>query len=228
MRHLLSTHCLTSAHTLYLNSLSIFNTCHFSQSTFTTHTFSTHGLPSIQTPRIASRMAAAEQVLELHQIYTLKRVSKFWNQLIISSPAIRKATCLQPSGYDAYGTPGYSTPSTVNVHLSIGGSFRFTRETPTYTRFYINSSSQKAMQKFRDEFATMPRCQALLVQAYHSVKNRDFISCVLYVKDGVKIADLLDLRDGMKTTFARYDLRGGESEGLDCKVRIQVTFTTQS
>jgi hypothetical protein len=74
----------------------------------------------------------------------------------------------------------------------------------------------------------MPRCLALVVRAYHPIKSGDFISCVLYVKDDVKIGDLLNLGDGMKATFARLDLRGRESEGLDCKVRVQVTFTTHS
>ena len=191
-------------------------------------------------------MAGARQVLELpelleniisrlpaHQIYYSKRVAKFWDQLIRSSPAIRKASCLQPSCSTPHGTPkcSYTAQSSIELHPCIKGSWSFTKGDTTYTRFRVDEYYVEAIQNFRDEFATAPRCQATLMEAYHPYPWNPLtrlMGCVLYVKGGVKMEDLLDLRDGMITTFERFDPQDEESDSLDYKIKILVTLAAQS
>lgn len=162
-------------------------------------------------------MAAAQVALDIlevleniivnvpaHQIHGLKQVSTTWNQLVRTSPRIRKARCLRPSGcrLDNH-IPQYPLGSNISLNPALPWC---------EARFIHNviervcSTPTKVLRPLagytpsRGDFITDPRCQA--VHVHFAIP--DVIKCTLYNKNGIKIGDILDLTSAMLDTYEHY------------------------
>lgn len=138
------------------------------------------------------------------EIHSLKKVSSYWNQLIRSSPQIRSARCLKPiTDPDRAPYVAYDRGARINFNLRLP-SHRVeaydlqNHEYLTYMDIPISVLQQLSV--VREEYITSPRCPALdlCLRSYGSYG----ISCVLYVKDGIKINDLLHV---MRKLWLSYE-----------------------
>ena len=140
------------------------------------------------------------------KIQTLERVSKYWRQLINTSPRIRRLRCLKPAFYATDGQPIYYPGPCITIHPSLGYRFDRTSREAIHRKFDICERSAKRLSRLRGDYATFPRCQAMLIKLdmHFTDLQQD---CVLYVKEEIKIGDLLDVRDKLLLTYERFVLQ---------------------
>ena len=143
------------------------------------------------------------------KIQTLERVSKYWRQLINTSPRIRRLRCLKPAFYATDGQPIYYPGPCIIVHPSLGYRFDRTSREAIHRKFDICERSAKRLGRLRGDYATFPRCQTMLIKLnlYPLDLHQD---CVLCVKEGIRIGDMLDVRDNLLLTYKRFILQQHE------------------
>lgn len=143
-----------------------------------------------------------------HQIPLLKGVSKTWKSTITSSPRVRKARCLVPThwkiNYRSMTTDSipvydgaYDGPSPIQLHPVFGELQRLLKTGNCNSWFHEDKTERSSM-----DYATTPRCQAVHV-TIQDVQGKHLSHCVVYVKEGVKIGDILGVSKALRTTYEK-------------------------
>lgn len=167
-------------------------------------------------------MAAAQAVLEtwellemiisyvpVHQIQSLKATSKHWNHLIKNSNPIRRARCVTPVRWSSKGdVPTYDSGYTIELHPKIKYMIAArdgNGEGTLCKRFNVDRYSAAILKPHRGEYATSPRCWALAMclDDYAMFRSQQ-LPCVLYVKEGIKVGDILDARKALLKTYSKF------------------------
>jgi hypothetical protein len=160
-------------------------------------------------------MAARQAVLETpemlenitiyiraHQIRPLKSVSRFWSQHIKTSPAIRNAQCITPTGWSRGGhIPIYEIESKTQIkfHRKLFPAEKFNNAGQVCRTKSSDIRSRKAIQlaSYRAEYATFPKCRCLFIYLPRFPQNH----CVVYNKDGIKISAIIGARASLIQAF---------------------------
>ena len=82
-------------------------------------------------------------------------------------------------------------------------SLRYMGELVFFSYLAVDNTAATKLEEFSENYVTAPRCQVLLINLPGRYTNKQ-VSCILYVKDGIKIKDLLDARNKLLLTYTRY------------------------
>lgn len=140
------------------------------------------------------------------KILSLKRASRCCHQLIETSPRIRRARCLRPALFASNGKSIYYPGPCITTHPSLEYQFNRTGKEAMHRKFDISERSAERLIGLRGDYATTPRCQTMLIRLnQHSIDVHQ--NCVLYVKEAIKIGDMLDVRANLLLTYERFVLQ---------------------
>ena len=164
----------------------------------------------------------------------LRQVSQEWNQLIKGSKRIREARCLRvvdwvPDEYIPLYEPMPS--SVIRMHRSLADpSSDETNSTPQAWAVELDTSINDYAMPFADDFATSPRRPMLAIRfRYPRSASPWWMFAMVYVRDGIKVRDILAVREGLVQTYREFvlgspelDLRWGEE--IDLRTRVLLVF----
>lgn len=178
------------------------------------------------------------------KIHFLKRVSRYWRQLITTSPRVRNARCLKPAWCANDGTPIYYPGPCIRLHPSFVCQANRPKRKAIHSLFEMHGRSAKELNGRRGNYATTPRCQTMGIKLnLCSLNGRSHPTsaqqdCTLYVKGEIKIGDILDVREKLLHTHERFVLqrhkisegeavRRSEREGYCTTMHFAETWRTE-
>ena len=126
-----------------------------------------------------------------------------WYRLIHDSKQIRRARCFTPVEWENIclehgtstrkNTPVYERGAKLQVHPLLLTTYSIDTRYGRHTnRFRLLEHRPRTYEKKAAEFATKPRCQMIGVEVESGWRDGS-CECVVYVKDGIRIRDLLDV-----------------------------------
>ena len=142
-----------------------------------------------------------------YNIHNLRQVSKTWREVIKSSSKIHQLRCLKPISDEEYHD------SITYVH-SPGHYIRFHPELcSNETNQFLRSrgitlltppkASTEYLNQFANDYATYPRCAALGM-GLADWTDCDLWRCAVFVKDGVKVREVLAVHRALVITHSHY------------------------
>lgn len=177
---------------------------------------------------MGSTIQAALQIYEILEAILLElpdveipratTVCKAWHKVISDSVRLRRACIFDhlrpttqqdgPSGQQPQiWIPAYQPSAIFHLNPVFGTACDyFNIDGVRTTRLFIYPASIPRLRGERDAFATLPPCTTILLETYGRAKP-----CMVYVKNGIKIRDLLDcarmLCEGAEMEAAHRELR---------------------
>lgn len=164
-------------------------------------------------------------LLPARDIETVKLVSKTWYKLVKGSRRLRNAAVLRPVSYnsgvigpagDEIGrdVPTYAKGTMIYLHRSLQTSTRFPTAHLKLSSFdyypalstsfeakrqHLIAKRQQHFVAKRQHFVTKPPCSAIHLHMEHKMggNGKVYADCVVYVKGGITVGDLVDIINSM-------------------------------
>ena len=145
-----------------------------------------------------------------HLIHQLKCVSKTWSQVITSSARVRKARCLSPAewikNHHVHGRPLYKPKWSVRIHphfraMCLRSGNGHSLYAYWYYYFRVPEKEYKSLERWGADYATIPPIQAVEITVEENTIDS---SRIMFVKEGVKVRDILEAGKALVTTHEKY------------------------